>query len=119
VGTVREPVSYFKKVDEDSNTWGKAEGVVDASAPDVLAYLLPFSTYERNLYHDIVNSNLLKMELDVPGTRCKFMVAPVKMPGAVSNRIFANWWTWTKEQNGDLIAVFTPHDGEPPRAKRS
>ena len=113
-GTVRQPVSYFKKADEDSNTWGKAEGVVDASAPYVLAWLLHSRTHERNLKHERDNWNLLKMELDVPGTRSKFMVYTMKMPGAISNRVFAQWWTWAKEQNGDLVAAFTPHEGEPP-----
>ncbi|GMI28476.1 hypothetical protein TeGR_g12203 [Tetraparma gracilis] len=109
-GTVREPVSYFKRVDEDSNTWGKAEGVVDASAPDVLAWLWHLCTHERNLRHERKNGNLLKMELDVPGTRSKFMVASTKMPGAISNRVTAMWWTWAKDQNGDLIAAFSPHE---------
>jgi hypothetical protein len=115
LGTVRELVSYFKKVDEDSNTWGKAEGVVDAGAPDVLAWMWHSCTYERNLKHEQSSSgNLLKMELDVPGTRSKFMVSSRKMPGAISNRVFAQWWTWAKDQNGDLIATFTPHEGQPP-----
>ncbi|GMI36384.1 hypothetical protein TeGR_g14709 [Tetraparma gracilis] len=38
------------------------------------------------------------------------MVVSTKMPGAISNRVFANWWTWAKEQNGDLVAAFTPHE---------
>ncbi|GMI20434.1 hypothetical protein TeGR_g7621 [Tetraparma gracilis] len=109
-GTVWEPVTYFKKVDEDSNTWGKGEGVVDASAPDVLAWLWLSYTPKRNLEYERKNGNLLAMELDVPGTRSKFMVTSVKMPGAISNRIFAAWWTWAKEQNGDLVAAFTPHE---------
>ncbi|GMI27852.1 hypothetical protein TeGR_g10416 [Tetraparma gracilis] len=109
-GTVREPVSYFKKVDEDSNTWGKAEGVVDVSAPDVLAWLWYSCTHERSLKYERKNGNLLKTELDVPGTRSKFIVVSMKMPRAISNRVFANWWTWAKEQNGDLIAAFTPHE---------
>ena len=113
-GTVREPVSYFKRVDEDSNTWGKAEGVVDASAPDVLAWLWHLCTHERNLQHERKNGNLLKMELDIPGTRSKFMVTSRKMPGALSNRVFGHWWTWAKEQNGDLVAALTPHEGELP-----
>ncbi|GMI35861.1 hypothetical protein TeGR_g6190, partial [Tetraparma gracilis] len=117
-GTVREPVSYFKKVDEDSNTWGKGEGVVDASAPDVLAWLWHSCTHERNLDHERKDGNLLKMELDVSGTRSKFMVASSKMPGAISNRVFANWWTWAKEQNGDLVAAFTPHEDFGPGAER-
>ena len=111
-GTVREPVSYFKKVDEDSNTWGKAEGVVDASAPDVLAWLWHSCTHERNLEHERKYGNLLKMELDVPGTRSKFMVTSMKMPGAISNRVFANWWTWAMEQNGNLIAAFSSLESE-------
>ncbi|GMI29072.1 hypothetical protein TeGR_g11360 [Tetraparma gracilis] len=116
-GTVREPVSYFKKVDEDSNTWGKAEGVVDASAPDVLAWLWHFCTHERNLQHER-NGKLLRMELGVPGTRSKFMVSSQKMPGAISNRVFANWWTWAEEQNGDLVAAFTPHEDFGPGAEK-
>ena len=68
---------------------------------------------ERTLEHERDNGKLLKMELDVPGTRSKFMVTSMKMPGAISNRVFANWWTWAMEQNGNLIAAFTPHEGEP------
>jgi hypothetical protein len=87
---------------------------VDASAPDVLAWLWLSCTHERNLRHMRKDGNLLKMEQGVPGTRSKFMVASSKMPGAISNRVFANWWTWAKEQNCDLVAAFTPHEGEPP-----
>ncbi|GMI22418.1 hypothetical protein TeGR_g13348, partial [Tetraparma gracilis] len=117
-GTVREPVSYFEKVDENSNKWGKAEGVVDASAPDVLAWLWYLCTHERNLDHERNNGNLLRMELDVPGTRSKFMMTSMKMPGAISNRVFANWWTWAKEKNGDLVAAFTPHEDYGPGAEK-
>ncbi|GMI57913.1 hypothetical protein TeGR_g6018 [Tetraparma gracilis] len=117
-GTVWEPVSYFKKVDEDSNTWGKGKGVVDASAPDVLAWLWLSCTHERNLRHMRKDGNLLKMEQGVPGTRSKFMVASSKMPGAISNRVFANWWTWAKEQNCDLVAAFTPHEEYGPGAEK-
>ncbi|GMI34230.1 hypothetical protein TeGR_g7990 [Tetraparma gracilis] len=116
-GTVRESVSYFKKVDGDSNTWGKGKGNIDASAPDVLAWLWHSCTYERN-HTERKNSNLLQMELGVSGTRSKFMVFSTKMPGAISNRIFATWWTWAKEQNGDLIAAFTPHDEYGPGAEK-
>jgi hypothetical protein len=87
---------------------------VDASAPDVLAWLWHNCTYERNLDHERKDGNLLKMELDIPGTRSKFMVVSTKMPGAIRNRVIAMWWTWAKEHNGDLIAAFTPHEGEPP-----
>ncbi|GMI42593.1 hypothetical protein TeGR_g11447 [Tetraparma gracilis] len=117
-GTVREPVSYFKKVDSDANTWGKAHGTVDASAPDVLAWLWHSCTHERNLEYEKKNGNLLKMELDVPGTRSKFMVGSRKMLGAISNRVFASWWTWAKDQNGDLIAAFTPHEDFGPGAEK-
>ena len=113
-GTVKSPVSYFRALSTEESVWGKAEGDVDASAPDVLAWLWHFCTHERNLEHEKSNGKLLKMELDVPGTRSKFMVASKKMPGAISNRVFANWWAWAKEQDGDLVAAFTPHEGEPP-----
>jgi hypothetical protein len=63
---------------------------VDAGAPAVLAWLWHSFTYERNLEYQRDNGNLLRMELDVPGTRSKFMVASMKMPGAISNRVFAN-----------------------------
>ncbi|GMI27772.1 hypothetical protein TeGR_g9671, partial [Tetraparma gracilis] len=96
----------------------KAEGVVDASAPDVLAWLWHNCTHKRNLEHERKNGNLLKMELDVSGTRSKFMVGTRKMPGAISNRVFANWWTWAKEQNGDLVAAFTPHEDYGPGAEK-
>ncbi|GMI22407.1 hypothetical protein TeGR_g5792, partial [Tetraparma gracilis] len=46
------------------------------------------------------------------------MVASKKMPGAISNRVFANWWTWAKGQNGDLIAAFTPHEDFGPGAEK-
>jgi hypothetical protein len=112
---VREPVAYFRKVDKDANIWGKAVGVVDASAPYVLAWLWHLCTNERNLNYERRNGKLTKIELDVPGTRSKFTVLTIKMSGTVplSNRLFANWWTWAEEQNGDLITAFTPHEGVP------
>ena len=85
---------------------------MDASAPDVLAWLWHSCTHERNLQHVRNAGNLLKMELDVPGTRSKFMVTSMKMPGAISNRVFANWWTWAMEQNGNLIAAFSSLESE-------
>ncbi|GMI30122.1 hypothetical protein TeGR_g9758 [Tetraparma gracilis] len=38
------------------------------------------------------------------------MVTSRKMPGALSNRVFGQWWTWAKEQNGDLVVALTPHE---------
>jgi hypothetical protein len=37
-GTIREPVSYHQAIADDS-AWGKAEGVVDAAAERVLAWM--------------------------------------------------------------------------------
>ncbi|GMI25215.1 hypothetical protein TeGR_g3083 [Tetraparma gracilis] len=45
------------------------------------------------------------------------MVTSMKMPGAISNRVFANWWTWAEEQNGDLVAAFAPHEDYGPGAE--
>ncbi|GMI53113.1 hypothetical protein TeGR_g14713 [Tetraparma gracilis] len=70
------------------------------------------SSHERN------NGKLLRLELDIPGTWSKFMVASTKMPGGISNRVFANWWTWAKEQNGDIVAAFTPHEDFGPGAEK-
>jgi hypothetical protein len=115
-GTVREPVSYFKKLDTDGETWAKASAVVDASAADVLAWSWHFKSHERNRLHEASTPDGMKMELEVPGTRSKIMGYEMKMPGTIRNRVFVNWYTWCKAENStDLILAFAPYEGEPAR----
>jgi hypothetical protein len=53
------------------------------------------------------------MELEVPNCRSKFQVTGVKLPGAISNRLFASWWTWRKEEDGTFVIACAPYEGEP------
>jgi hypothetical protein len=107
-----DTVEYFMVAEKGSAAWGKAIATIDTSADRVFAFLWFLMSNERNLEHLSWAGDLLKMELDVPNSRSKFQIAALKLPGGISNRIYANWWAWRKEEDGTFIAALAPHDGE-------
>jgi hypothetical protein len=66
---------------------------------------------ERNLEHSEWAGNLPKMCLQVPNSRSAFQIVGLRMPGGLSHRLFASWWTWRQEQEETFIA-FAPYEGE-------
>jgi hypothetical protein len=121
-GTFSEPVSFFTATSMESSigkkgnatqtsvVWGKSEGPVDASATHVLAYLLHYMSYERCAEHNKKNAGILRLALEIPGSRSMVQVAGTKMPVGVDNRVSAAWWAWRREPDeGDYICALAPY----------
>ncbi|GMI35625.1 hypothetical protein TeGR_g12632 [Tetraparma gracilis] len=122
-GTFSEPVSFFTATSMESSigkkgnatqtsvVWGKSEGPVDASATRVLAYLLHYMSYERCAEHNKKNAGILRLALEIPGSRSMVQVAGTKMPVGVDNRVSAAWWAWRREPDeGDYICALAPYE---------
>jgi hypothetical protein len=95
-----------------SAAWGKAVGTVDKGASKIFAWLWHGFSNEKRLKHVKVEGRLPKMELSVPNSRSKLEAVGIKMPGAISNRLFAAWWTWRKDNDGTIVLALAPHEGE-------
>jgi len=64
-GTVLSPVAYFQRGADTAAAWGKAEGIVDASAQDVFGFVWNFNSFERLQQHEVKEKGRLREELQV------------------------------------------------------
>jgi hypothetical protein len=110
-----DSVETFRCAQAGFAVWVKAIGTIDTSAAKVIAWVWFLMSNERNLEHvkKVGNGNLPRMEIEVPNCRSKFQITGVKLPGAISNRLFASLWTWRKEDDGTLVIAGAPHAGKP------
>ena len=109
-GTVREPVTYYQKIEIKNNPWGKAFATVDVSAARVAAWLMSFMSYERIREHVSKNGDLLRRQINLPDQRGAVFLAVQKFPGALENRFFAIWWSWKREEDGSFVLAFADVD---------
>jgi hypothetical protein len=110
--TIHESVSYFQKsIKNGESAWGKGVASVDASAARVLSTQWSLGSYER-IYKHINNygADCLRKHVQIPNTRSMFFVFLLPFAGTIKDRIFAFWFTWREEENGDIVVAFTDMD---------
>jgi hypothetical protein len=98
---------YFQKIESADSAWGKAKTVVDCSADRCMSYLFCLETYEREMHHKLEEGDTMRLVIKVPNSASEFYVNLVPLGAGLSDRVFATWFTFSKDQaTGDYILAF-------------
>jgi hypothetical protein len=104
--TIGGPVAYFHKKTTGSSGWAKGVAEIDASAPRIVSWVWLSLSNMRVQDHLRKNGRLLRMEIPVPDSHSKIMLAVQKFPGKLANRVYSTMFTWRKESDGSFTIGF-------------
>jgi hypothetical protein len=105
----KDAVSYSLN-DTSTGRWGRGRAPVDASAEATLAWLWSLTSYERMPS----SKGALRKMLLVPNSHSSLYVylMPLRLKN-VHDRVFSNWFCWTKMEDGSFVIAFAPIDEHP------
>jgi hypothetical protein len=113
-GTVRLPVEYFQKIENDSSIWGMATTMADIAAEDVLSWLINFETYERTKrYNEHGGQGAFREVIELPNSHSLMYSSLTTIGPGVAERIQVSWMVWSRESNGELVLAFTRIENHP------
>jgi hypothetical protein len=115
-GDEGDKVNYYQKDARGDSAWGLGVVTVDAPAHRVFGWLWCVNTPERiNDQIDSEGIGAFRKSIDIPNSHSMILSFLVSLGGTFSERLFATYFCWRREESGEFLLAFADMSACPQR----